>query len=766
MALPGAEGHIAAQLAVGLGTHHADAGTFSVGIVDGHRLAVHRRPVLHLAPLQGIGQTLFHRKGGRVTEGDGQVVVGQLCGLLGDDGQQGVLEAEADEQQGRAACHTQHRHKEPLLIPEQVPGGGLLGEAHTLPQRGDVLQEDALACHGSPGQQQCCTFFLQAGAAGTPGSQADDGGTDGHAGGCHARVEPQGEGGQAEDQLIGVPDNAGEHQKAHHHTGHAAQHAGSKGIEQVLACNAGVGVAQGLQGAHLEAVLVHHTGHGGGSHQGRHQEEEHREHPGNGSHPVGVLLKGHKAQGAVAVQHIPLALFDLAHLLLSIGELLQALVQLLLGIGLLGLVLGTGVCQLLYPGLILLPPGVQLGPGCLKLAVGRGGAGSKLQLAFQQLHLQPPQSGLGLHHQLVVAEVRGGDEPLGVHLLFALIQLGLVALELAVDVVVGGLGLGQSVPQLDVVLVGRLRLVQSLLGVVQGGLGVGQQGVCHLFQVHQQLDLLQLFLKLQHLVFAVHQLVGTVLHGFGQGFLLLGQFRFACVQLGLGLVQLLLGIVQLLLCLGKLPQGFGLLVVVGLTGLGQLLVGGVHELFPALHTLGVADLLQTVRHLVHRLLVLLGIIIVLTGIFRLDITGGVVIRRQFPVQHIGDVVQLTVAHGAALFVGGDVLRVLHQPHHRIFLVFCPLRIFRKSQHGALSDLGLVAHYMDHALVGGLGHPAGAQHQTVHVGVGVRCRVLLQGLQLHHHALLLALPVGLQVQGLYRHHSLHPGGGGNGGNVLV
>ena len=275
-----------------------------------------------------------------------------------------------------------------------------------------------------------------------------------------------------------------------------------------------------------------------------------------------------------------------------------------------------------------------------------------------------------------------------------------------------------------------------------------------------------MFLKFQHLFLAVHQLVGTVLHGVGQGFLLLGQFRFACVQLGLGVIQLLLGIVQLLFRLGKFLLGLGLLVVVGLTGLGQLLVGGVDKLFPTLHTLGGADLLQPIRHLVHRLLVLLGIIIVLAGIFCLDITGSVVIRRQFPVQHIGDVVQLTVAHGAALFVGGNVLRVLHQPHHRIFLVFCPLRIFRKGQHGALSDLGLVAHYMDHALVGGLGHPAGAQHQTVHVGIGVCRRVLLEGLQLHHDALLLAPPIGLQVQGLYRHHSLHPGGGGNGGNVLV
>ena len=275
-----------------------------------------------------------------------------------------------------------------------------------------------------------------------------------------------------------------------------------------------------------------------------------------------------------------------------------------------------------------------------------------------------------------------------------------------------------------------------------------------------------MFLKFQHLFLAVHQLVRSALHGVGQVLFLLGQLCLSGVQLGLGVIQLLLGIVQLLFRLGKFLLGLGLLVVVGLTSLGQLLVGGVHELFLALHTLGVTDLLQSVRHLVHSVLVLLGIIIVLVGIFHLDITGSVVIRRQFPVQHIGDVVQLTVAHGAALFIGGDVLRVLHQPHHRIFLVFCPLRIFRKGQHSALSDLGLVAHYMDHALVGGLGHPAGAQHQTVHVGIGVCRRVLLEGLQLHHDALLLALPVGLQVQGLYRHHSLHPGGGGNGGNVLV
>ena len=93
--------------------------------------------------------------------------------------------------------------------------------------------------------------------------------------------------------------------------------------------------------------------------------------------------------------------------------------------------------------------------------------------------------------------------------------------------------LGKRVPQLGVFLVLGFSLVQRLLGIVQSGLGIAQQGVSHLFQVDQQLDLLKLILKFQYLLFAAHQRGGTALHGIGQGGLLDGKLGFACVQLGL-----------------------------------------------------------------------------------------------------------------------------------------------------------------------------------------------------------------------------------------
>lgn len=108
------------------------------------------------------------------------------------------------------------------------------------------------------------------------------------------------------------------------------------------------------------------------------------------------------------------------------------------------------------------------------------------------------------------------------------------------------------------------------MGIVQGGLGIAQQRVCHLLQVDQQLDLLKLILKFQHLLFAAHQRSGTALHGIGQGRLLGGKLGFACVQLGLGSIQLPLRVGQLLLGLCKLALGLGLLLAVGLFGIVQL----------------------------------------------------------------------------------------------------------------------------------------------------------------------------------------------------
>ena len=245
--LAGAEGDVPGQVAVLGGGHDAHACALAFGIVDGGGFGIHRAPVLHGAvSVQLLCQPLLHGQGFGVAEGNGHIVVGQLGRLLRDDGQQRVLNAKADEQQRGAARHAQHGHEEPLFIPEQVAGCGLLGEGHPLPQRGDALHQDALARHRGPGQQQSCGLFGQTGTAGVPCGKADDGSADAHAGSCHARVEVQGEGGQGEHQLIGVPDNDGEYHKAHHHADDAAQNSGKQRVKQILARDAEIGVAQRL----------------------------------------------------------------------------------------------------------------------------------------------------------------------------------------------------------------------------------------------------------------------------------------------------------------------------------------------------------------------------------------------------------------------------------------------------------------------------------------------------------------------------------------
>ena len=767
MAHPGAEGEVFGHPGIVLRAHDADVGAPALFIIKSGGLCVERAPAAdRTAAVQRAGKALFHGQRLFIAEDDGHIVVGQLLRLLVHDGQDGILNAKADEQQRCAARHAQHGHEKALFVPEQVAGSGLLGEAHVLPQRGDVLQKDALARHRCPGQQQGCGLFLQAGAAGAPCGKTDDGRTDGHTGCRHAGVKVQREGGHAEDHLVGVPDDEREHHKADDHAHDAAQHAGAEGIEQVLACDLCVGVAQCFQGAQLQTVLVHHAGHGSSGHQCRHQEEEHREHPCNGIHAVGILLKGDKAHCGAAVQHIPLAALDLAHLLLSVVQLGKAIGQLLFGFGLPALVLRAGIGQLLHAVPVFLPALVQPGARRIELGVGCGRAGGQLQLPLQKLYLHLAQRGFGFGHQLLVGKAGRRDQPLRIHLALALVQLGLIAVQLAADVVVSILRLLQGIPQVGVFLIGGFRLVQRLLRVVQSRFGIAQQRVGYLFQVHQHLDLLQLILKFQQLLLATHQLVRTALHGIRQGLFAGGKLRFARVQLGFGAVQLRLCIGQLLLCLRKLTVCFGFFVVVLGPGVGQLCTGVLDQLRPPGCALCPADGLYPCGCVIHCRLILVRVIIIQAGIFHFEIASRIIIHGQAAFRQEYDIIQLAVTGGAALLVRGKMLRVLHGAHYRELLPAHVFGVLWQGEHRARFHRVAVAHHMHHALVRSLGHPAREQHQTVHIFCRVGPGVGGQLLQAHHRRLALALPLGLHVLIFYRLHSLHAVHGGNGGNILL
>ena len=402
----------------------------------------------------------------------------------------------------------------------------------------------------------------------------------------------------------------------------------------------------------------------------------------------------------------------------------------------------------------------------IELGVGAGCAGGQLQLSLQKLQFHLAQRGLGLGHQLVVGEAGRGDEPLLIHLPFARVQLLLITLQLVIDVVISGLRLGQRIPQFNVVLVLRLGLVQRLFGVAQGGFRIGQQGVGHLFQVDQHLDLLQLLLKFQHLLLAGHQLVGAALHGVRQCGLLGGKFLFPGFQLRLGGVQLLLRVCKLRLSLGELALGLSLLAVVLRARFGQLVVGGVHQFFPPGGALHALDGLEVFGYGIHCGLIFIGTIIIQPGVFRLDIAHRIIICGQSALRHKQDAVQLAIAHGAALGIGGKMQRVLHRAHHREHLPADPLGPFRQGQLGAQFHRAAVAHNVHHALPGSFRHPAGQQHRAVHVLRRIGLRVGRQLIQPRHGGLLVPCPVALHVLILYRLHGVYPIHSGNGVDIAL
>ena len=96
----------------------------------------------------------------------GQVIVGGLGVLFGDDGIERVRDAEPCHQQRRTPRHPDDRHPEPPLVAQQVAAGDLPGKGKAPPQRGDALQQDTFARLGRTRQHQRGRDFLQRGAAG------------------------------------------------------------------------------------------------------------------------------------------------------------------------------------------------------------------------------------------------------------------------------------------------------------------------------------------------------------------------------------------------------------------------------------------------------------------------------------------------------------------------------------------------------------------------------------------------------------------------
>ena len=527
---------------------------------------------------------------------------------------------------------------------EGVSQRHLAQERKPLPQRLYPLQQDALAGPGRFGPDQLRRPLAQLLAAGQHRHQYGAEQRHRHTGGAHAQAEIGLQGGVAVNDIVGIPDDKGDHRHAQHKAQNAAHQGRTAGIPQVFSHNHPAGKAHGLQGADLGALVVDHAGHGGHTDQRRDEHEEHREGPRHGGDNAGVVFKGHIAGIGLPVQGEYLQLQLLIGVDDGLCQLRFPVLQLFFAVGQLPLGLSLALF-ILFPALVHLALGLfQLHPSLVQLllALGHGHFGIfNLRLGGVQLG---PALGNGLFP--------GGDLRLGRrHLGLRLVQLRFRRGDLRL---LRREFLRRAVP-------GGHRVLPAALELLHPGIEDGKPGLIAQILRVKGVDLL---LGLADL--AVDE---------GNGLLQRPEHGvFRCLQLGLALGQLLFarlnlrnGRLQLCLALLKL---FFLLVKQGPVVRDLLLGRG--ELCPALVDLFLLlpDLLKSVVDLFLGLIqggsgaaqLLLGLFFALTVFLPalVQLRSGL---RQLLVRLAA---QLLIAHGAPAVQQGLDLRLQLVPGGNIF----------------------------------------------------------------------------------------------------
>ena len=335
----------------------------------GVRLRRHGRTAADQPPLrQGIFiQGLRHLPqlagGHLVHQADLGGVAVDLLELLVHDVEDGPPQAEGGDDQRRAAADADDRHPESPLVAEEIPDGDLVVEGQPPPEEGQPLQQHPLARRGRLGPHQLGGDGGQGGEAGPKGGERHraDGSKACHSGGH--RLQPVLDGAQGVDDVPGVADDPGQQRQPNRQAQQGPHGAGQKAVAHVFDGDDPLGVAQGLQPADGDPLLLHHAGHGGEAHQRRHQEKDEGEHRCQVAHPVGVHGVADIAGVGVPAQEVPLAFLDVLDIPPGLFQLLPGVGDLVLGLRSAVLVLGeaVGVRRLAV---------VQLRPGIRQLCLG------------------------------------------------------------------------------------------------------------------------------------------------------------------------------------------------------------------------------------------------------------------------------------------------------------------------------------------------------------------------------------------------------------
>ena len=728
-----------------------------LGGADGHR------QLLGIA--QKGGGSLALVVCGVVLLGDDDVVVHQLAVLHIDDVVDGILQPQARQQKRRAAGDAHARHDETALVAEDVAERHLPRERETAPQGPDALQQNALAGLGRRRLHEGGRGLAQGGRGGSPSGQKRDADAESGRGERDGPVDGHGGAGHVVDDGVGLHDDPGQHLGEHRDAENAAEPCGQSGVDEVLRRDARPRVAERLEGADEHALLFHHAGHGGKSHKRRHEEEDEGEERRDGVDAIGIGGEAHHAEVLRAVHDEPIRRLDVVNLLLSVGELLLRFVQLLVGLGRGGVVVGHAL-------LVLGPGRLQVGFGLFVFRL----ALFQLLLAFldARLGLIEPSLSRGdlrvgggallrqLRLRLLQGRRRSGDVG------DLLLQVGAGRLKLRallsgeVRHLQGGLGLGQGVLQRRQCRIGfgEVRLIGGdlLLGLGELRLGVG-------------LALGKRFCALGVLLLAVLDL-----------FLARRKRGSGCIQLALALVQLFLGRIQLGAGIGELGLRAGLLFFVFRSRLVQIGLGlGLQAIHPGLFP-GRRDALDGGHNAGHAIVVGVAVGGKLCRPFHGDVGLHVGhVRIEGLRQHVHELLDGARANGGGAHGRrADVERRVHAPHHGelgfrqrvLHIAHRRINRHRVPQRGGTAHNAVVE---DDALVGRGGPTAFHQIEPVEIirvigGDGARVRLhrrRRRGRQrVHAHHVLLVVQGGQHVGRIGRLHARDAGHIAQGLDVLI
>ena len=379
-----------------------------------------------------------------IAEGHAKVVELDLSVLVVDDPSDGILDAEAGQEQGRTAADPEHHHEKSLLIPENISDGNLHQEGEPVPEQRDPFQKDPFAALGGLRAHQLGRHLRQLIPAG--GKGGSHGAQDGHRQGYRAQppVHQKHKISHGIHDPVGEPDHGREQPGAHKKADQAAQDGRASGIKQVDPHDPCLSIAKRLQYADLRPLLLHHARHGGHADQRRHQEEKDGENAGDPFDDAGIALIAGIADIFIPGQNIGIRLLQIGKLLSCIRKLLfrlrhllfklpQAFFIILPAVGKLLLCVGKLLLRLSQP---LLIPG-DLFPGRRDLRLS---------------HIDEPQPRIQL--RFVSKKLRFGQ-----------VQAALHAVPLVLILQIGGLGfpVGELLPA-----VRKLRLaVRKLLSGIR-----------------------------------------------------------------------------------------------------------------------------------------------------------------------------------------------------------------------------------------------------------------------------------------------------------